>query len=85
MISKKRVDGLNPVDDTVEEMLVLAKNFETDEVVGSAAIALAQTIDTLLRDGKIQVDDAVSESCNANPALGANVARFQKARMDAAA
>ena len=81
---QNRQNWLNPVDHSIEELEQIAIPLQTDERIGKAAQDLLWTTKELINQNLIGSEDPVSESSNANPKLGAAVARFQRARMDAA-
>lgn len=80
----QRIDGLNPVDFAVGDILRMAQNHTTDERIGEDARMLIKTIDRLFTEAGLDLNAPMSESCNAHPELGRAEARFKRARMDAA-
>ena len=85
---KDRIDGLNPVDDTVAEKLLIVKALSQDSnaKVAEAAKAWHETAMRLLASGAINEGDGISEACLANGStIGAVDARLNAARMERAA
>lgn len=87
-MSNDRINGLNPVDDTVAEKLLIVEALSQDSnaKVAEAAKAWHDTAMQLLSSGAISGDDGISEACLANRAtIGAADARLNAARMERAA
>lgn len=81
------ISGLSCVDSTIEERLLQVEELRQSPVqaVSDAANCWHNTAQTLLASGVITPDMGVSEACLENKVtIGADDARLNKARMDAA-
>ncbi len=87
-MTNPKINGLNPVDSTIEEKLheVEALSRDNNAEVAEAARVWHETAMQLLASGKISKQDGISEACLANGStIGAAEARLNSERMKKAA